>query len=265
MKIKVSKRNDIIYISGYQEDSLVDVLESVSFTVWFSYCNLYCPWCSNYQVARGKNARGVKINQIVERVKEVVSFVDYFHVTGGEPTLQLNALKNLLEEVKKETGLLLSIDTNGTIPIAVKKLQPLLNHIAIDVKAPLSDPKIYAKATGISEKAAQILVRNIIKSIEYSKQIPFLELRTTVIPNIINQKVIKQIAKDLLPIVSEKGNRITFIVQQFIPYEGIGDPFYKHIRRTPPEIIREYGEIIKEILPIETYIRTLEDGTKKIT
>jgi len=252
-----------LLVGGWKEVSLVDVLEKASFTLWLALCNLKCPWCSNTNLAKGITARAVKVSEIVETVKGAKPFIDVFHVTGGEPTLQLKPLELLFRRVSEETGLPLSLDTNGTMPEALEELVPLLYHVAIDVKAPLGDSALYAKATGISEQLARRLVVRVRKSVEVAAEAPFLELRTTLVPDLVSCEDAVKAAAELEWVV-EKGGRVVYVVQQFIPYEGVRGDYAKR-KATPSEEVKACAERIYSRLRYkEVYYRTLEEGAKPV-
>jgi len=252
-----------LLVGGWKEVSLVDVLENPSFTLWLALCNLKCPWCSNADLAKGFAARAVKVSEIVKAVKSAKPFIDVFHVTGGEPTLQLKPLVLLFKRVGVETGLPLSLDTNGTMPEALEELAPFLHHVAIDVKAPLGDPALYARATGTSEQLARKLVTRVRKSVEVAAKVPFLELRTTLVPGLVSCEDAFKAAAELEWVV-EKGKRVVYVVQQFIPYEGVRGDYAKR-RATPSEEVKACAEkVFSRLRYKEVYYRTLEEGAKKV-
>jgi len=254
-----------IFIGGWKENSLVDVLESVSFTLWTSYCNFNCPWCSNYGLAKGLEKRRVSIAEILEALRRNSDFIDYFHVTGGEPTLQHKPLKLMFKHVKETLGLKNSLDTNGSNPSILKDLIEYLDHVAIDVKAPLSQPVKYAKATGLPLKLVEYFLPRIRESIEISAaRSLFLELRTTMVPGIVDALDVVRIAEELKSVITNSRARVVFVVQQFIPYETIFSRDFRLKPRTEPRIVRETARKISEVLPAEIYYRTLEDGTEKV-
>ncbi|MCD6357291.1 MAG: anaerobic ribonucleoside-triphosphate reductase activating protein [Thermoproteales archaeon] len=259
----VSGEGEYLFVGGWREVSLVDVLGYPSFTLWLGKCNLRCPWCSNYDLAMGRVGRRVRISEIVKLVKEAEAFVDYFHVTGGEPTLQLKPLKKLLSQVKAETGLLLSLDTNATIPSAVEKLVPMLDHIAIDVKAPLSDLKKYARATGVSERYMRYVLPKIKESIVIAAAVPFLELRTTLVPSLLSCADVIKIVEELEDLLPPVQSRLVYVVQQFIPYEGVKG-LYSEARATPAEHVKRCAEeVAAHSTRFEVYYRTLEEGVQR--
>lgn len=251
-------------MGGWREVSLVDVLGYPSFTLWLSGCNLRCPWCSNYDLARGRVGRRIRISEILKLVREAEAFVDYFHVTGGEPLLQLRPLKRLLLRVKSKTGLLLSLDTNATIPMAVKELAPLLDHIAVDVKAPISDLEKYAKVAGVDKRFMSYILPRIKEGITAAAAAPFLELRTTLVPGLISCADVVRIVKELEELLPRVQSRLVYVVQQFIPYEGVKDPYSK-MGATPAEYVRECAKEAAACSSLfEVYYRTLEEGVQAV-
>lgn len=257
-----------LIIGGWKEVSLVDVLGHVSFTLWLSGCNLKCPWCSNRDLAKGLIGKKVSISKIIEKVREAEDFVDYFHVTGGEPTLQLEALKVLFSQLREESELLLSFDTNGTVPFAVGELSKYAEHVAIDVKAPLGNPALYAKVAGVEEDAGIDLVKRVKSSIEIAADYTqFLELRTTLVPGLLSCKDVLQIAREDLTSITKTAGRRVYVLQQFIPYEGVKDD-YVGASPTPYGYLEECAKEVAHFLRgsgFEVYFRTLEAGTKRVT
>ncbi|RLE70942.1 MAG: anaerobic ribonucleoside-triphosphate reductase activating protein [Thermoprotei archaeon] len=255
-----------LLVGGWKEVSLVDVLGHVSFTLWLSGCNLRCPWCSNTSLARGEIGERITIRRLLELVREAVPLVEYFHVTGGEPTLQFKALKMLLESVRDELGLMLSIDTNATIPEALERLVPILDHIAIDVKAPLSDFSKYAAVTGMSVEFAKRILPRIRRGILVASGVPFLELRTTFVPGLVACGEVLEIVEGLEKLLSGTASgRVIYVVQQFIPYEGVRG-VYSRLPRTPSEVVKKCAEEVASRTSLfEVYYRTLEEGSRSVS
>jgi len=256
-----------LIIGGWKETSLVDVLESVSFTLWLSYCNFKCPWCSNSRLARGYEKKVVPIGEIVSHVREARNFVDYFHVTGGEPTLQYRSLVPLYLKIKEETGLKLSLDTNASLPEALQYIfsHVKIDHVAIDVKAPLSDAALYARVAGLQTKIAEKIVERVREGILLASQnTEFLELRTLLVPDLLSPSDIETISRELANL-NLKAPRIAYVVQQFIPYEGVPDE-YRNKKKTPRELVKQTAERVAKVFPdnVEIWYRTIEDGNVRI-
>ncbi len=258
-------KNTYILIGGWKENSLVDVLESVSFTLWTSRCNFKCPWCGNSKLARGLGERKVPIADIIRALERNLGFIDYFHVTGGEPTLQHEPLEAMFRYIAENLAVKNSLDTNGSNPHIVKRLAKYLDHVAVDVKAPLSQPDKYSRIVGLPLGATVEAIAKIRNCILFlCKKVPFLELRTTMVPEMLGIEDVVEIAKELRKLVENAEARVAFVVQQFIPYENILDPDFKSRPRTDPEMVKKAAEKVLEILQIDVYYRTLEDGVKKL-
>ena len=253
-------------VAGWREVSLVDVIGAPSFTVWFSHCNFKCPWCSNSRIASGIEGRPIKISEIVDAVKQAAPFVEYLHVTGGEPTLQMEPLHCLFKAVKRGLSLLTSLSTNGSNPSALRRLMPLLDHVAIDVKAPLSDPGKYAVVAGVRRILAGKVVSKVRESILISLEAPFLELRTTIVPGLIGLEEFEAILIDIRELVEEGEvrGRVAYVIQQFIPYEGVRDPLFSSLKRTPPGLLKRLARLASQRLPFEVYVRSIEEGTRRV-
>ncbi len=214
-------------IAGYLETSLNDVIGEVSFVIWFCGCNLRCPYCQNFPMVISDRAlcHTVSLDGMIEKIEEAKPYIDYVQVTGGEPTLQEKQLGYLYGKTK-EIGINTSLDTNGTRPQVIEGFikKGILDHVAMDIKAPLK-PHKYAKASGISPNKALLIIEKIGESLEIVSKMEFVEIRTTYVPGIVDEKDIVEIA-DLLGSYLTK-NRHYYIIQQFIPNKNAPDPRYK--------------------------------------
>lgn len=129
-------------------------------------CNLRCPWCSNPE---GLNFSGGKVQDIQEVVQQICSsrmmFFDGGGVTftGGEATMQFDALKELLTLLKQEK-IHTCIETNGC-HIRLPELFALTDCLIMDCKH--HDPKIHQAVTGAS---CALTHQNLRLAIEAGKQ-----------------------------------------------------------------------------------------------
>lgn len=141
-----------LFSSGWKSPSLVDVYNSVTFTVWACGCNLKCPFCHNWRLAN--NDPGVckwaDIGDIIEELSASSFLVDYLHVTGGEPLLQWRAISELFEGARK-VGVRRSINSNLTLTSPLEKLleRGLVDHVATDLKLPYWE--LYGLPRGVSD------------------------------------------------------------------------------------------------------------------
>ncbi len=100
------------------------------FFLRLSGCNLRCAWCdTEYSFDKGTD------KSVDELVKEIAdSGLSYVCVTGGEPLLQKEELKTLLE-ILAAADIYVDIETNGTIPFSDVSEYA---SICMDVKCPSS-------------------------------------------------------------------------------------------------------------------------------
>ncbi len=254
---------DFLRVGGWKEVSLVDVIGASSFTLWLSGCNLRCPWCGNASLADGTSGRLVPLDDLTERILDAAPFVDYLHVTGGEPTLQYKPLEKLFEKVRGH--LKLSISTNGTSPHALARLIGYLSHVAIDIKAPLDSPELFARSTGLgSVEVAAGFLEALKASLSLASSAPFLELRITLVPGILDDAdTIRRTVLGVGDVVREGGRRV-LVFQQFVPYPTVRDQKFRSVPRTDPGFAKKLAELASRLVDYEVYVRTLEEGVTPI-
>ena len=129
-------------------------------------CNMKCRWCANPE---GMPVGGAMIREkdksprlsykeypVDEVFEEILSckpmFFDGGGVTfsGGEATIQFEALKELLKRLK-EAGIHTAIETNGT-HARLEELFPYVDQLIMDCKH--HDPEIHQRVTGASNRPA---------------------------------------------------------------------------------------------------------------
>ncbi|MCD6489084.1 MAG: anaerobic ribonucleoside-triphosphate reductase activating protein [Desulfurococcales archaeon] len=242
--------NDIELIgSGWKTLSMVDVLNSISFTLWLCGCNLKCPFCHNWKLATWSKDRCVRlnINLLFEELSRSTYLVDYLHVTGGEPLIQWRNLASFFKKVKENISTKISLNTNLTLykPLAHMLSENLLDHIATDIKSP--PQLLYGHDPNISLKLWLFFLDSLSLIAEYDID---LELRIPVIKN-INLDIFKKNISDVLKRL-EKHNSFYIVIQPLLgppvtdPRDYMWCNKYCNPERTELEIIKqvlvdEYG------------------------
>lgn len=142
-------------------------------------CNMSCPWCANpegialngtsmterntmldMEITRSSYRR-YSISELTEEVLESrCLFMDGGGVTfsGGEPTMQLEPLKILLEKLHAD-GIHTAIETNGSNP-RLPELFPYLDLVMIDLKH--IDDELHKKTVGLSNAAVMENIRKAL-------------------------------------------------------------------------------------------------------
>mgnify|MGYP001218943688 CR=1 FL=1 len=87
-------------------------------------CNIDCDYCDT-DTSKFRVLRSEKILELIESEKEK-HFFKQISITGGEPLIQAELLKPLLERLKDEYTIML--ETNATLP---KELEMIIDYIDI--------------------------------------------------------------------------------------------------------------------------------------
>ena len=133
-------------------------------------CNLHCPWCSNPESMKIITQGGTDIDEIIRQsIAASPMFFDGGGVTftGGEPTVQFEALKEVLTQLKS-AGINTAIETNGTNP-RLPELFEFIDFLIMDFKhhnsdklkeyAGIGNENVIANIKAASEQRKQLLVR----------------------------------------------------------------------------------------------------------
>lgn len=125
-------------IIGWQKTSFIDFPRTVSTVLFFSGCNLRCPYCHNKDIVYNKlpQINAAEISSYLEKRKKLI---DGIVITGGEPTLH-NNLRPLILHLK-DMGYQIKVDTNGLQPEVISSILDDINYLAIDVKTSPSSYK----------------------------------------------------------------------------------------------------------------------------
>jgi len=255
-----------VRVAGWKELSLVDIIGEPSFTIWFNYCNLRCPWCQNSHVVRGEITREVEVGELVNLIEENSKLVKYVHATGGEPTLQPDGLEALFL-LSKQVGEKISLSTNGTDSEVIKRMINIgLDHLALDLKGPIKNPERYASIVGLDPSEGERLTRAVDSSIKMGiRDVPFVEIRTTLVPTLLSTEDVLQMAKYLSELALNSKGRVVYVIQQYIPSETLIDPAFRSVKKVPASFLTELGKTIREKTGLkEVYVRAIEFGTVKV-
>ena len=98
--------------------------------VRFCGCNLLCNYCDT-EFNQGET---YSVSELLNKVKSFdLEHIHSVSLTGGEPLLQYEFLKDFLPEIKK-TGAKIYLETNGTLTKALKNVLEYIDIISMDFK-----------------------------------------------------------------------------------------------------------------------------------
>jgi pyruvate formate lyase activating enzyme len=202
------------YLAGKPLLSTTDWPATACCVAFFAGCNFRCRFCFNTPLLDFKDEFHVDLSNVFDELKEHRYLIDGVIASGGEPTLQPEALQALAKWSHKQE-LKFGIMTNGTKPDVIKKLlnENLLDFVAVDIKT-VPNEKDYTQIT----QAKPPLLSDIQTTISLldSSQVE-KEYRTTLVPSIIDKVAqIKQIMNWVGP--------EHYVLQNFRPTNTILDP-----------------------------------------
>ncbi len=213
---------------GWQKTSLVEYPGKVSTVLFTGGCNFRCPFCYNRDlVLKPETLPKITETEVIGFLEQRQKLYQAVIVTGGEPTM----FKDLPEFYRKvrSLGLLTGLETNGTNPEMLKHLigEKLLDFAAMDIKTSLKWEK-YKNVAGIDNKA---LFDNILKSVDIIRNSSIeYEFRTTVVPEMHEEKDIMEIAEQL------KG-AVKYTLQKFTPKDTTLDPKFATLPPYPDRFL----------------------------
>lgn len=182
------KKQGALPIYSVTPFTMLDFPGQTACIVWFSGCNMRCPYCHNPQIVKGKG-RG-DVGQVFDFLKKRAGLLDGVVLSGGEASAYPE-LPDFIKQVKK-LGYAVKLDTNGLRPDIIDDFlrQGFLNYIALDYKAPSHK---FKKVTGVD------------KYNEFTKTLDLLcaqdavsyEVRTTVHTDLMDEDDVNAIIHDL--------------------------------------------------------------------
>ena len=136
-------------LHSFESCGTVDGL-GIRFVVFMQGCLLRCKYCHNPDTWKIKDAKYERTVPFV--MNEIVKYKDFYAngggitITGGEPLLQREFVKELFKECKKE-DIHTALDTSGYIfNDEVKEILKYVDLVLLDIKS--MDPNEYKNLTG---------------------------------------------------------------------------------------------------------------------
>jgi pyruvate formate lyase activating enzyme len=185
-----------MHIKGFQELTLTDWPGVIASIIFLGGCNLRCFYCHNFELAFfPERIEDISEDLVFERLKEKKDWIEGVVISGGEPTIYGEKLKELIVKLK-QNGFKVKLFTNGTSPSLIKdffKLS-LLDAISIDIKhAP-------GKYNLLMRENMKDVEKYVWETVEFVKNYNVEKFfRTTVIKNIHTIEDIIAIKKIVSP------------------------------------------------------------------
>ena len=207
----------------------------------FAGCNLSCQYCDSpealvvpkefkVEVSPGKKnfqqfTNPATIPQLIELVSSFEKPRGVNHsisLTGGEPLLQIDLLKNLIPELKKEIGLPIYLETNGVLPDHLSEVIEMVDITAFDIKLP--------SATGFSPYWK-----------EHRKALEIAYMKEVFVKMVFTRESKAKEIDEAVSLIAEVDEKIPLILQPVTPFGPI-----KH--RPNPDQIMAFHAVSKRKL-----------------
>ncbi len=212
----------------------------VRYVLFMQGCPLRCKYCHNpdsWEVNAGKE---VTSEEIAKDIKSYMNFIRRGGVTisGGEPLLQPEFVKDLLQRCKK-FGLHTAIDTSGAIPLEItKEAIDTSDMLLLDIKS--LDDVVCKDLTGMSND-------NTIKTLNYCEETHKpIWIRHVVVPGITLKKEMLERLADFL-------SQYTCIENiEILPFHKMGEFKWENLNlayslSATPEPTKDEVKMVKEI------------------
>ncbi|MDR0307466.1 MAG: anaerobic ribonucleoside-triphosphate reductase activating protein [Chitinispirillales bacterium] len=211
-----------VKISGWLKSSFIDFPGTVAAVLFFSGCNLACPYCHNPSIVRGRT-EPVSFDEVKSYILKHKGIIEGAVISGGEAALLAD-----LEEISKslrEMGLKIKLDTNGLLPEKIEKCSP--DYLALDIKTSFKKYALLGAAyPDCGERLRQSI--NIVK-----KMGDQAEVRITAAPGVIDINDVEELLVELSGVKK-------IYIQQFVSDYDILDPAYLLVKPYPAEELERW-------------------------
>lgn len=185
------KKETVGKIHSFESFSTLDG-PGIRFVVFLQGCFLNCIYCHNPDSWQLNSKKTMTPNQLLEKILEYKDYIKNGGVTisGGEPLLQINFLKEFLALLNKNK-IHTAIETSFALPLKeVEEIINLTDLLILDIKA-LSQKE--------AEKICKINVKNTIDCLNFcKKQNKDVWVRHVLLPGFsLKEKNLKKIAEFL--------------------------------------------------------------------
>jgi pyruvate formate lyase activating enzyme len=211
-----------------EKPSLIDYPGHLCGVFFTSGCNFTCGFCHNAALM-GRPQAGLPWSRLDELCRALrKEWAEAICITGGEPTLSADLLQ--LIRFLRTYGFLIKLDTNGGRPEVLRECLPLVDFVAMDIKAGLSG---YPELTGFTqtEKIVESVQLIMASGRDY-------EFRTTVIEPFHTDDQMREISTLI------QGAR-HYSLQPFIPQETLPGFAFRTLKRTTPARLRAIESLMK--------------------
>ncbi|WP_348632363.1 anaerobic ribonucleoside-triphosphate reductase activating protein [Methanomicrobium sp. W14] len=225
---------------GFVPLSTVDWRGKSVCTVFFRGCPVRCHYCHNRKLQTGSDIRDT--NEVFDMIKESRIAISGVIFSGGEPTMQGDALAELME-MSKKSGLMTGVQTNGAYPETLERLisQSLVDYVHLDIKTRWEHYPLLLK---VKQKTVENIKKSleICKSAYFSGDLPEFQVACTLFPG--REDDVLYISKETegVDLILQQGVEGNMDTLKFEDLKKIADKLNRTVRIST----REDGEVTYE-------------------
>jgi len=123
----------VLRIGGVTRLSAADYPGKLAAVLYCQGCAWRCTYCHNPHLLEKRSAGEIPWTEVRAFLRKRQGLLDAVVFSGGEPTLQ-PALADAMREVKA-LGYLVGLHTAGIVPERLQEVLPLVDWVAMDLKA----------------------------------------------------------------------------------------------------------------------------------
>jgi pyruvate formate lyase activating enzyme len=178
-------QHDLSGIAGWHRNSFIDFPGIVATVLFFSGCNLHCPYCHNPHVVNADPAGEIDGNEVWDFLQRRVKVIDGVVLSGGEPTLH----RGMSEAAAgmRSLGYRIKLDTNGLVPEMITKISP--DYLGLDIK---TLPDLYKQYCLSPYGDTDNRLRRSLEIVRSMKE--SAEVRITCAPGFVNREIVSELA-----------------------------------------------------------------------
>jgi 7-cyano-7-deazaguanosine (preQ0) biosynthesis protein QueE len=170
------------------------------------FCNLSCVWCDSKYTWENQDKAKEGIDYFLMDIQEILNYISKFDcnrvvITGGEPLLHQEKLKNLLKELKNK-GFYIEIETNGTIKpkeeiiklVDLFNVSPKLSNSKVDYKLRIRNEvlKVFSEINNSIFKFVICDIKDLDEVDELVKKLNINKEKVYLMPEGTDEKTIKE-------------------------------------------------------------------------
>jgi len=229
-----------VNFGGFVPLSTVDWRGKAVCTVFLRGCPVRCHYCHNLELQTGQDLRNIE--DIIAMIKESRIVISGVIFSGGEPTMQKDALVAMAKRCK-DMGLLVGVQTNGVFPGTLEEMLNLniIDLVHLDIKTRWEH---YPQLLKVKEKVVDDVKKSlkICKKAYFEGRLPEFQVVCTLFPG--REEDVICIAKETegVDFVLQQGVQGTMPPLEFEDLKKLADKIHRRVRiRT-----REDGEVTYE-------------------